>query len=154
MFGKLFGKKDMQPSQPTQSQSMSGVNVNGGQVQQNQAGRDGTSAQQGQMQTQQQGISGAEVGKLLGDLKGAIVSSGISDEQKEDLLDCLKAATKEAGKDAPDKEFAKANLKKMADGMKTLNDTSEAGKGLWKTGLDVFKAVAPWVGVAATFFGG
>jgi hypothetical protein len=153
MFGKFFGKKDTPQSQ-SQSQSMSGVNVNGGQVQQAQAGRDGTAAQQGQMQTQQQGMSGAEVVALLGNLKGTIVSSGISDEQKEDLLDYLKAVTKEAGKDAPDKEFAKTNLKKMADGMKTLNDTSEAGKGLWKTGLDVFNAVAPWVGVAATFFGG
>ena len=152
MFGKLFGKKDA--TQPTQSQSMSGVNVNGGQVQQVQAGRDATATQQGQMQTQQQGLSGAEVARLLGTLKGAIEASGISAGEKEDFLGTLKAVTKEAGKEVPNKEFAKANLKKMAEGMKVLNDTTEAGKGLWQTGLEVFKAVGPWVGMAATVFGG
>ena len=152
MFGKLFGKKD--PVQPTQSQSMSGVNVNGGQVQQEQAGRDATATQQGQMQTQQQGLSGAEVVALLGTLKGAIEASGISAGEKEDFLGTLKAVTKEAGKEVPNKEFAKANLKKMAEGMKVLNDTTEAGKGLWATGAEVFKTVGPWFGMAATFLGG
>ena len=104
--------------------------------------------------TQQQGLSGAEVVALLGTLKGAIEASGISAGEKEDLLGTLKAVTKEAGKEVPDKEFAKANLKKMFEGMKVLNDTTEAGNGLWQTGLEVFKAVGPWVGLAATVFGG
>ena len=152
MFGKLFGKKDA--IQPTQSQSMSGVNVNGGQVQQVQAGGDATAAQQGQMQTQQQGLSGAEVVNLLGTLKGAIEASGIPAKDKEYLSAYLNSVTTEAGEKVPDKELMKPNLKKMAERMKVLNDTTEAGKGLWQTGLDVFKAVGPWVGVAATFFGG
>ena len=99
-------------------------------------------------------LSGAEVVALLGTLKGAIESSEISAGEKEDLLGTLKAVTKEAGKEVPDKEFAKANLKKMFEGMKVLNDTTEAGKGLWQTGLEVFKAVGPWFGLAATVFGG
>ena len=152
MFEKLFGKKDA--TQPTQSQSMSNVNVNGGQVLQEQAGRDGTAMQQGQMQTQQQGLSGAEVVALLGTLKGAIEASGIPAKDKEYLSAYLNSVTTEAGEKVPDKELMKPNLKKMAERMKTLNDTTEEGKELWKTGLEIFKTVGPWVGLAATFFGG
>jgi hypothetical protein len=60
MFGRFFGKEDTSLTQPSQPQSMSGVNVNGGQVLQEQAGRDGTVAQ-----TQKQGLSGTEVVALL-----------------------------------------------------------------------------------------
>jgi hypothetical protein len=37
--------------------------------------------------------------------------------------------------------------------MKNLQETSEAAKGLWQTGAEIFKAIAPWLGVAVHFFG-
>jgi hypothetical protein len=41
----------------------------------------------------------------------------------------------------------------VSETLKTLKDTTEAGKSLWQTGADIFKTVAPWLGVAVHFFG-
>jgi hypothetical protein len=45
------------------------------------------------------------------------------------------------------------NLKTVWETMKGLKETTEAGKTLWQTGVEVFKAVGPWVGLAANFLG-
>ena len=90
---------------------------------------------------------------MLGKLKSAIEGAEISQEQKEELLDYLKPAMREAGKEKPDKESAKQNLQKVSETMKNLKETTEAGKSLWQTGTEVFKAIAPWIGVATAFFG-
>jgi hypothetical protein len=145
MFEKLFGKK-----QPAQSQSISGVTVTGGQVQAVQAGGDAIVSQSGEMANQQQGLTGAEVLALLEQLRGAIASTDIAAEQKEEMLDYLKSAKREAGKEQPDKELVGRNLKQVGETMKTLKDVNEAGKGLWQTGTEVFKAVSPWLGAAAS----
>ncbi|NJR38571.1 MAG: hypothetical protein HC781_06640 [Leptolyngbyaceae cyanobacterium CSU_1_4] len=144
MLDKLFGKK-----QPDQSQTISGVTVTGGQFQTGQAGGDLTQSQSGQMATQQQGLTGADVLALLEQLRGAIATTDISAEQKEEMLDYLKSAQREVGKEKPDKELVGRNLKQVGETMKTLKETTEAGKSLWQTGVDVFKAVSPWLGAAA-----
>jgi hypothetical protein len=64
----MFGKK--QPEQPTQSQTMSGVTINGGVVQQSQAGRDLQQVQSGNLETSQQ-MTSAEVVKQLESLEAA-----------------------------------------------------------------------------------
>jgi hypothetical protein len=145
MLDKLFGKK-----QPTQSQTISGVTA-GGQVQAVQAGRDAAVSQSGEMATQ--GLTGAEVLALLEQLRGAIASTDIATEQKEEMLDYLKSAKREAGKEQPDKELVGRNLKQVGETMKTLKDVNEAGKGLWQTGTEVLKAIAPWLGAAASLLG-
>jgi pyruvate/oxaloacetate carboxyltransferase len=142
MLNRLFGKK-----QPAQSQSISGVTA-GGQVQVVQAGRDAMVSQSGQMATQ--GLSGAEVLALLEQLRGAIAATDIATEQKEEMLDYLKSAQREAGKEQPDKELVGRNLKQVGETMKTLKETTEAGKSLWQTGTEVLKAIAPWLGAAAS----
>jgi hypothetical protein len=148
MLDKLFGKK-----QPAQSQTISNVTVNGGQLQAGQAGGDLTQSQSGQMATQQQGLTGADVLALLEQLKGAIATTDISAEQKEEMLDYLKSAKREVGKEKPDKELVGRNLKQVGETMKTLKETTEAGKSLWQTGFEVFKAVSPWLGAAAALLG-
>lgn len=45
------------------------------------------------------------------------------------------------------------NLKQVSENLKTLNDTTEAGKSLWQTGAEVFKAIASWLGIAAAVLG-
>lgn len=148
MLDKLFGKK-----QPAQSQTISNVTVNGGQLQAGQAGNDLTQNQSGQMATQQQGLTGDDVLALLEQLRGAIATTNISAEQKEEMLDYLKSAKREVGKEKPDKELVGRNLKQVGETMKTLKETTEAGKSLWQTGAEVFKAVSPWLGTAAALLG-
>ena len=106
MLNKIFGKKG-QAEIPKQSQSMSGI---------------GGSGQQAQQATQQQGLTGADVVALLAQFQGAI-EAAVDSAVKEELVDCLKVAKR------------------------------EAGKTLWETGVEVFKAIAPWVGVATAFLG-
>jgi len=148
MLDKLFGKK-----QPAQSQTISNVTVNGGQMQAGQAGNDLTQNQSGQMATQQQGLTGDDVLALLEQLRGAIATTDISAEQKEEMLDYLKSAKREVGKENPDKELVGRNLKQVGETMKMLKETTEAGKSLWQTGAEVFKAVSPWLGTATALLG-
>jgi phage-related protein len=148
MLDKLFGKKS-----PTQSQSIGNITTNGGQVQVGQAGNDLAQAMSGENASQRQGLSGADVVALLEQLMGAIESSTLTAEQKESLQDYLKPTKREAAKEEPDKALMGANLKNVGETMKNLKETTEAGKTIWATGVDVFKAIGPWVGLAAGLLG-
>jgi phage-related protein len=142
MLDQLFGKK-----QPTQSQSIGNITTNGGQVQIAQAGGDVAQAMSGENAGQQQGLSGADVVALLEKLQGAIAASALTPEQKEELQDYLKPTQREAAKEKPDKELMGKNLKNVGETMKNLKETTEAGKTIWATGVEVFKVVGPWVGL-------
>lgn len=146
----MFGKK--QPKQPSQSQSMSGVTVNSGVVQQAQAGRDLQQIQSGNLKTQQE-ITNTEVVKQLENLETAVKASALTQEQKDKLLDYLRPAKREAAKEEGSKDLVGQNLKQVNETLKTVKETTEAGKSLWQTGQEVFKAIAPWLGVAAKFIG-
>jgi phage-related protein len=148
MLDKLFGKKS-----PTQSQSIGNITTNGGQVQVAQAGGDVAQAMSGENAGQQQGLSGAEVAALLEKLMGAIESSSLTAAQKEELQDYLKPTKREAAKEQPDKDLMGKNLKNVGETMKNLKETTEAGKTIWATGVEVFKAIGPWVGLAAGLLG-
>lgn len=153
MFGWKKKEESQRPEQPTQSQSLSNVNLNGGMVQLGQAGGDSQQNQTGDLKTQQQGLTNSEVVNLLEQLETAIKTSALNAVQQEELLDYLRPAKREAGKETPRKDLVKQNLEQVSETMKTLNETTEAGKSLWQTGTEIFKAVAPWVGVAAAVFG-
>jgi hypothetical protein len=148
MFGNLFGKK-----QPAQSQTVGNVTTNGGQVGIVQAGGDVVQDLSGENAGQQQGLSGAEVAALLDRLMGAIAGSGIAEDQKKKLTVNLEAAKQEAMEASPDKALMGANLKKVRTTLKELKETTEAGKSLWETGVEVFRAIGPFVGLAAGFWG-
>jgi hypothetical protein len=146
----MFGKK--QPAQPTQSQTISGVTVNGGVVQQAQAGRDLQQAQSGNLETSQQ-MTSAEVVKQLEHLEAAIKAAKVEPAQQEELLDYLRPAKREAAKEGGSKESVGQNLKSVSETLKMMKDSTEAGKSLWQNGQEVFKAISPWLGVAANFIG-
>lgn len=148
MLDKLFEKK-----QPTQSQVVGNITTNAGQVQVGQAGSDLAQAMSGENAGQQQGLTGAEVVALLEKLMGAIESSALTAEQKESLQDYLKPTKREAAKEQPDKDLMGKNLKNVGETMKNLKETTEAGKTIWATGMEVFKAIGPWVGLAAGLLG-
>jgi truncated hemoglobin YjbI len=143
----MFKKKP-----PTQSQSIGG-SVAGSQIQMAQAGGDITATQRGHSDDQTQGITTADVLQLLEKLETAVKASGLNEAQQDEVLDYLKPAKREAGKEAANKNLVGENLKQVSEAMKNLKDTSEAGKSLWQTGTEVLKAIAPWLGVASHFFG-
>lgn len=153
MFGKKPSSEPSQSQPPNQSQSLSNVSVTGGMVQLGQAGGNLQQNQSGELQTEQQGITAVEVVALLERLEATIKAASLSAAQQEELLDYLRPAKREAAKESPQKELVGQNLKQVSETIKTLNDTTEAGKGLWQTGAEIFKAIAPWIGVAAAFFG-
>lgn len=146
----MFGKK--QPQQPSQSQSLSNVTLTGGVIQQGQAGRDLTQVQSGHLETSQQMTSAAVV-EYLEKLETAVKATTLTQEQQEEVLDYLRPAKREASKPQANKELVGQNLKQVSETLKTMKDTTEAGKSLWKTGQEVFTAIAPWLGVAAKLIG-
>jgi hypothetical protein len=143
----MFWKK-----QPSQSQSISNVSVNGGAIQQGQAGNDLYQAQPGNLDTQQQ-ITNIKVVELLESLETAVKASALDPVQKTELLDYLSPAKREAAKENGSKDLIGLNLKSVNESLKIMKDSTEAGKSLWNTGQEVFKAIAPWLGMAATFIG-
>jgi membrane-bound lytic murein transglycosylase B len=147
----MFWKKRPQSKKPDQSQSLSNVTQTGGMIQMGQAGRDLEQSQAGDLQTQQQGITAAEVVTLLEQFETAVKAASIDAAQQEELLDYLRPAKREAGQESPDKDLVGQNLKRVSETMQTLKETTEAGKSLWQTGAEILKAVAPWIGVAAAF---
>lgn len=153
MFRKQPPSEPSKSGKPDQSQSLSNVTLTGGMVQLGQAGRDLQQNQTGDLQTQQQGLTGAEVVTLLEQLETAVKGAAIAPALQEELLDYLRPAKREAAKEKPNKELVGQNLKQVSETLKTLEETTEAGKSLWQTGAEIFKTVAPWIGVAAAFFG-
>jgi hypothetical protein len=146
MFGKLFKK------QPDQSQSMSGITVNSGVVQQGQAGRDLQQVQSGNLDMEQQ-ITQTEVVKQLENLETAVKASALPQAQKDELLDYLRPAKRETSKENANKDLIGQNLKSFNETLKTVKETTETGKTLWTTAQDVLKTIGPWLGVAAHFWG-
>lgn len=149
----MIWKKLFKPKQPDQSQSISGTSMTGGMTQMGQAGGDMQQSQTGNPQTQQQGLTGAEVVDLLEKLEAAVKGAGLDPTMQEELMDYLRPAKREAAKATPNKELVGQNLKQASETLKTLKEATDAGKGLWQTGAEVFKAVAPWIGVTVAFFG-
>lgn len=152
MFWNKRRSQSSESNQPDQSQSISG-SVTGSTVQMGQAKGALQQNQVAKNQSEQQGITGAEVVALLTQLESAVKASALTTEQQDELLDYLRPAKREAGKEEPQKALVEQNLKQVSETMETLKDTTEAGKSLWKTGVDVFKDVAPWIGVAVSVFG-
>jgi hypothetical protein len=153
MFGKKPPSEPSKSQPPNQSQSLSNVSLTGGMAQLGQAGGNLQQNQSGDLHTQQQSITATEVVTLLERLEAAIKAASLSSAQQEELLDYLRPAKREAAKEIPQKELVGQNLKQVSETMKTLKDTTEAGKSLWQTGAEIFKTVAPWIGVATAFFG-
>ncbi len=150
MFGK---KRPSEPQPPNQSQSLNNLTVNGGMVQLGQAGGDLQQNQTGNLATQQQGISSADVVSLLERLETAIKEAGLTASQQEELLDYLRPAKREAAKETPNKDLVGQNLKQVSETLKTVQETTEAGKSLWQTAQEVLTTLTPWLGVVKGFFG-
>jgi hypothetical protein len=116
------------------------------------AGRDLIINQSGNLESSQQ-ITSTEVVKQLEILETAVNATELSQSQKEELLDYLSPAKREAAKKNGSKGLIGENLKSLSEMLKTIDNSTESGKNLWQTSQDVFKAILPWLGVAGNFFG-
>ena len=139
---------------PNQSQSISGTNISGAQVQQGQAEGNLTQTQQGnQAHQQNQGLSAEDVVAILGQVEATIRSSGLPATSQDKAIAYLNAARQEAEEPEPDKDLVAKNLKRMGDTLTTANDTVTAGKTLWQTVQPMLLPVLGWLGIAAGLLG-
>jgi hypothetical protein len=145
----MFGKKKPQSEQPTQSQSIDGANVVASQIQMTQAGQDATANQVGDLAAQQQGLSGADVVKLLEELETEVKAAQLLIDQEEAVLDYLKSAKREAKQEDADKDMVAKNLKRVGDAIEGADKATK----LWDKTQEVFKKIAPWLGAATKFLG-
>ncbi|HLP90818.1 MAG TPA: hypothetical protein VK184_19830 [Nostocaceae cyanobacterium] len=144
----MFGKR--QPEQPSQSQTMKNVTSTGGAIQQGQAGGDLVQSQWGQLETQQQ-ITNADVVKQLEQLEIAIKAAKLTQNEKDELLDYLRPAKREAAKDSVNKDLVGQYLKPVNEILTTMKETTETGKILWQIAQKVFQVIGLWLGIAAEF---
>jgi hypothetical protein len=139
---------------PTQSQSISGANISGAQVQQGQAGQDLSQTQQGnQAEQHNQGLQAEDIVNLLGQIETTIRASNLPPDRQQKAIAYLNAAQQEAQEPEPDKDLMTKNLKRMGDTITTANDTMVAGKTLWQTVQPLLLPVLGWMGVAASVLG-
>ena len=139
---------------PDQSQSISGSQINGAQIQHGQAAGDLTQTQQGNQTDQQnQGLNAADVVTILGQVEATIRGAGLPAASQDKAIAYLKAAQQEAAEPAPDKDLMAKNLKRMGDILSTANETVTAGKTLWQTVQPMLLPVLGWLGVAAGLLG-
>ena len=134
---------------PDQSQSISGSQINGAQIQHGQAAGDLTQTQQGNQTDQQnQGLNAADVVTILGQVEATIRGAGLPAASQDKAI-----AQQEAAEPAPDKDLMAKNLKRMGDILSTANETVTAGKTLWQTVQPMLLPVLGWLGVAAGLLG-
>jgi hypothetical protein len=139
---------------PDQSQSISGSQINGAQIQQGQAVGDLTQTQQGNQTDQHnQGLSAADVVTILGQVEATIRGAGLPAASQDKAIAYLNAAQQEAAEPTPDKDLMAKNLKRMGDTLSTANETVTAGKTLWQTVQPMLLPVLGWLGVATGFLG-
>ncbi len=143
----MFWKKS-QPQQPAQSQQ-SGGSVTNSQISMTQAGSDATSSQAGNLANQQQGITGADVVKLLEEMEAVVKVSGVYGDTQQKILNSVGAAKDEAQRKDADRDLVAKNLKRAGEAIESVDKATDAGKNLWQKGHDIFGAIAPWLGTAA-----
>lgn len=144
----------MSREKPSQSQSISGSQISGSQVQLAQAEGDLSQVQQGDQATDsEQAITAVEVLGVLEKVGEMVKASELPEAKKEEVIAYLNAAQKEAQQTEPDKELVAKNLKRMGDTLKTAGDTVDAGKSLWEKIQPMLTTLVGWLGVAKGFLG-
>lgn len=151
----MFNRKPKSESdKPSQKQDLSGLSITGSSgVMIGQAGGDLQQNLSAGDTTQQQSITQTQVVEHLADLESTVSSSTLTDAQKAEILDYLKPAKREAGKESPKKPLITQNLQQVGETVKSLKETAEDGESLWNTATKVFKAIAPWLGIALATLG-
>lgn len=72
---------------------------------------------------------------------------------KEKSLRYLAASVEEVQSNNPDKQLASGNIKRMAEILKTINQTSASTKNLWENVKVILMQLSTWLGFPKNFFG-
>ena len=136
------------------SQSISGSQIFGSQVQIGQAEGNLTQFQQdNQSAIHEDAVTTAKVIEILGEIREIVSEAELPQASKEDAIAYLSAAQKEVRQDKPDKELVAKNLKRMGDTLKTTSDTVDAGTNLWNSLQPMITALIGWFGAAKSLIG-
>jgi ribosomal protein L16 Arg81 hydroxylase len=110
--------------------------------------------QTNQVEPAEQPISEDEAFELLAEIEAILQTAHLSDEQKRKVSTYLAAAKEAAQEDKPDKDYIKGNLEKVTKTIQATTETVMASQGLWDKLKPIFTKLAPWLGVAASYFVG
>jgi len=149
----FWNKAKSRDEEPAQAQSISGSQINNSQVQMVQAGGSAAVNQSGNLANAEQGLTGAEVAQLLGELGAVIKAAQLPAAQEQKALANLGSAVEEAKEAEPDKEMVAKNLKRVNEALEGVDQATDTGKKLWEKGAEVFGAIRPWLGAAAKLIG-
>ncbi|NMF62416.1 hypothetical protein DP113_17470 [Brasilonema octagenarum UFV-E1] len=65
----------------------------------------------------------------------------------------MAASIEEVQSNDPDKQLAAGNLKRMAETLKTISESSASIKSLWENVKAILMQLSTWLGIAQNFFG-
>ena len=137
---------------PTQSFNLSNATLSNVQIG-GQAGNDLKNVNQQiiQGETAKQ-ITTKEAIELIKQIEQLIKDSDLPESQKQEAIQYLRSAKKDAQEKEPDKDFIAKNLQRSTKIIKAASNTLEAGKGLWEKIEPIFGKLRIWLGVAIDYF--
>jgi ElaB/YqjD/DUF883 family membrane-anchored ribosome-binding protein len=97
-------------------------------------------------------ITQDEATKLLAQIEELLKTANLPDESKGKASKFLAAAKEEAKEAEPDKDFIKGNLERVTKTIQATTETVVASQGLLSKLKPIFVKLAPWLGVAASYF--
>ena len=97
-------------------------------------------------------LTSTDVIELIAELEELFINSELSKIDREKALLHLKSVREEALLEEPDKDFAAKNLQRATKVLKQAGETVEAGTNLWSKLKPIINKLAPWFGVAVSFF--
>ncbi|MBE9041038.1 hypothetical protein IQ235_09625 [Oscillatoriales cyanobacterium LEGE 11467] len=115
---------------------------------------DGSTIAIGSLDTTEEQITSAQAIELLAQMQALLETANLPDAQKGKAQKFLAAAKEEATESEPDKDYIKSNLERVTKTLEATTATVTASTGLWQSLKPIFTRLAPWLGVAATYFVG
>ncbi len=134
------------------------LNISGGQLSNVQiGGQAGRDLDVNQTQNISQGgsedsLTTSNMVELIAQLEEIFSSSDLPGKYKEKAIEHLESFKEEAQEDNPDKEFAAKSLQRATKVLKEAGNTVDAGTNLWSKIQPIISRLAPWLGVAVSFF--
>lgn len=97
-------------------------------------------------------ITTKEAIELIKEIEQLIKDSDLPESQKQEAIQYLAFAKKDAQEKEPDKDFIAKNLQRSTKIIKAASNTLEAGKGLWEKVQPILGKLRIWLGVAIDYF--
>jgi hypothetical protein len=108
--------------------------------------------QTNQVASAEQPITQDQACELLAQIESLLQTASLPDKEKRIAIKSLSAAKEEAEEAEPDKGFIKENLERVTKTIQATTETVVASQGLWNKLKPIIVKLAPWLGVAASYF--